>query len=100
MKVQVQKVHVQNDAFVVDAALVAGLLDLPADDVQSLMRHGQITSTCEKGLNEHEDRFRLSFFYRNRRARLSVSKQGEVLQRSVVDYGTRPRPGARRDSNV
>ncbi|MCB1441637.1 MAG: hypothetical protein KDJ72_01335 [Methyloceanibacter sp.] len=96
----VMKIQVQNDAFVVDAALVASLLDLPADDVQSLMRHGQITSTCEKGLNEHEDRFRLSFFYRNRRARLSVSKQGEVLQRSVVDYGTRPPQGARRDSNA
>lgn len=96
----VMKIQVQNDAFVVDAALVASLLDLPADDVQSLMRHGQITSTCEKGLNEHEDRFRLSFFYRNRRARLSVSKQGEVLQESVVDYGTRPPQGARRNSNA
>ena len=70
------KVDVQDNAFVVDGAFVANLLDLSTADFQTLMRHGEITSVCEEGLNEHENQFRLSFFYRNRRARLSINKLG------------------------
>ena len=80
------KVDVQDNAFVVDGAFVANLLDLSTADFQTLMRHGEITSVCEKGLNEHENQFRLSFFYRNRRARLSINKLGQVLRRSVVNF--------------
>jgi hypothetical protein len=87
-------VEVSDDAFIVDAALIGELLDLPAKDVQALMREGRITSTCERGVDEHKGEFRLTFFYRNRRARLSTDLAGRILRRSVIDFADRPVPGA------
>ncbi|MBX9822117.1 DUF6522 family protein [Afipia birgiae] len=40
--------------------------------------------------DENEGGFRLSFFYGNRRARLSVDVSGRILRRSTVDFGLRP----------
>jgi hypothetical protein len=76
----------------VDAALVAELLQLPATRVQTLMRSGEITSACERGVDEHAGEFRLSFFYGNRRARLSMDLEGRVLRKSAIDFGDRPIP--------
>jgi len=53
-------------------------------------RAGSITSACEQGVDEHAGQFRLSFFYRNRRARLSTDADGRVLRRTVIDFGARP----------
>nr|WP_091582978.1 DUF6522 family protein [Mesorhizobium qingshengii] len=39
--------------------------------MHSLLRTQEITSLCERGIGEHEGEYRLSFFYGNRRARLS-----------------------------
>jgi hypothetical protein len=91
-----QRIEFRDDAFVVDAALVGELLQLPATRVQTLMRSGRITSACERGIDEHAGEFRLSFFYGNRRARVSTDLQGRVLQKSAVDFGDRPIPGAPR----
>ena len=87
-------IEFHDDTFVVDAALIGELLHLPASHVSSLMRAGRITSACERGIDEHAGEFRLSFFYRNRRARLSMDPEGRVLRRSAVDFGDRPIPGA------
>jgi hypothetical protein len=81
--------------FVVDAALVGELLQLPAPDVPALMREGRITSVCERGADEHEGEFRLTFFYGNRRARLATDSAGHILRRSVIDFGDQPIPDAR-----
>jgi Family of unknown function (DUF6522) len=83
-------VELSDNAFVVDAALVGELLDLPAETVRVLMREGRITSACERGVDEHDGEFRLTFFHRNRRARLSTDLAGRILRRSVVDFGDRP----------
>jgi hypothetical protein len=83
-----------DDTFVVDAALVGELLRVPASRVQTLMRAGSITSACERGVDEHAGEFRLSFFYRSRRARLSTDLQGRILRKSAVDFGGRPIPNA------
>ncbi|HVV43085.1 MAG TPA: DUF6522 family protein [Nitrobacter sp.] len=93
-------VEVHHDTFVVDAALVGELLRLPASRVQDLMRSGRITSACERGIDEHAGEFRLSFFYRNRRARLSTNLEGRVLRKSAIDFGDRPIPDARRAATV
>jgi hypothetical protein len=82
------------DDFVVDAGLIEELLNIPAARVPELMREGAITSACERGVGEHDGEFRLTFFYRNRRARLRTDSTGRVLRRSVIDYGDRPMPKA------
>ena len=81
-------------AFVVDAAQLGELLDIPASRVPILMRERAITSVCERGVDDHEGEHRLSFFYRNRRARLSMDATGRIIRRSVIDFGDRPIPGA------
>jgi hypothetical protein len=89
-------IEICDEAFVVDAALVGELLRLPASRVQNLMRSGRITSACERGVDDHAGLFRLSFFYGNRRARLSTDLEGRVLRKSAIDFGDRPLPEAHR----
>ena len=81
------QVEIADGTIVVDAALVGSLLNIPADQVPELMRTQAITSLCERGVDEHEGEYRLSFFYRNRRARVSVDAAGTVLRRSAIDFG-------------
>lgn len=81
------QVEIHNADIVVDAALIADLLELAPADIPALMKTRAITSVCERGTDEDEGRYRLQFFYGNRRARLSVDSTGYILQRSVVDFG-------------
>lgn len=90
-----QKIELLDDTFVVDAALVGELLHLSPSGVQALMRSGQITSVCERGVDEHAGEFRLSFFYRNRRARVLTDLDGHILRKSAVDFGDRARDSDR-----
>ena len=69
-------------------------LDIPASRVPILMREGAITSVFERGVNENEGEFRLTFFYRNRRARLGMDPTGRIIRRSTIDFGDRPIPDA------
>lgn len=85
-------IEFSDSTFLVDAALIGELLHLPATRVPTLMREGAITSACERGTDEHEGEFRLTFFYRNRRARLSTDPAGRILRRSVIDFGDQPIP--------
>lgn len=85
-----------DDEFVIDAELLSQLLDLPASRVPELMRNREITSICERGVEDDEGKYRLTFFYRNRRARLSTDGIGRVVRRSAVNFGDRPIPGALR----
>lgn len=81
------QIEIADGTITVDAAFVGGLLKVPPDEVPALMRARAITSLCERGVNEHAGGYRLSFFYRNRRARFSVDATGKVIQRSVIDFG-------------
>lgn len=90
-----QRIEFRDDTFVVDAALIGELLHLPPSRVQTLMRSGRITSACERGVDQHAGEFRLSFFYRNRRARVCMDLDGHVLRRSAIDFGDRPIIGRR-----
>ena len=87
------RIELRDDTFVVDAALLAELLHLPASRVQVLMRSGRITSVCERGVGEHAGEFRLSFFYGNRRARVCTDLEGLILRKSAIDFGDRPLAG-------
>ena len=86
------QVEITNGDIVVDAALLGELLDVAAADVQPLLQTKAITSICEKGMEDNAGEYRLSFFYRNRRVRLNVDANGNVLRRSVIDFGEHPMP--------
>lgn len=86
------QVEISNGDFVIDARLLGRLLDLPVPELKELMRSGAVTSVCERGQEAHEGQYRLSFFYGNRRLRLTVDTAGQVLQHSTVDFGERPLP--------
>lgn len=91
-----QAIELNDNTFIVDTALVGELLHIPPTRVLALMREGRITSACERGMDEHAGEFRLSFFYRNRRARVSTDLTGRILRRSAIDFGDRPIPNTAR----
>lgn len=88
------KLDREERGFTIDALLLGELLNVPPSDVQALMRRNEITSLCERGEGEHEGNFRLTFFYKGRRARLNVDEAGTIVRRSIVDLGERPLPVA------
>jgi hypothetical protein len=88
------QVSIVDGTFVLDAALIGELLDIPAADVAALMRSRAITSVCEAGVDADQGTFRLNLFHGARRARLRVDATGRILQRSIIDLGQRPLPRA------
>lgn len=76
----------------VDAILLGELLDVAPADIPALLRARAITSLCERGTDADEGRFRLSFFYKNRRARLHLDEAGCILRRGVIDFGEKRLP--------
>jgi hypothetical protein len=89
-------IEISNNTFLVDAAVIGELPRISPTRVPALMGEGHITSACERGIDEHAGEFRLSFFYRNRRARLSTDQAGGILRKTAVDFGDRPIPGTMR----
>lgn len=81
-------IDIEDDGFVVDAGLLAQLLDVPASEVQAFMREGRITSISEKGVGEDADQFRLTFFHGKRRACIRVDTSGKVISRSIIDFAS------------
>ena len=80
----------------IDAAVIGQGLNVEPSLVQVRMREGKITVLCERGVDEDAGRYRLTFFYENRRFRLVVDEAGNTLQRSTVDFGDRPLPASMR----
>lgn len=91
-------VEIADGTFYVDSSALSGLFNIDPAEVAELMRARAITSVCERGIGIHDGEFRLSFFYGNRRARLSVDTSGKILRRSTVNFGERPIPAAMRRS--
>tara|TARA_R110000868_G_scaffold80018_34_gene227446 strand:- start:159 stop:470 length:312 start_codon:yes stop_codon:yes gene_type:complete len=76
------RVEKNQDDFVVDATLLAEAFNLQPEDVQTLMRSGQITSLCETGTDEDAGRTRLTFHYQDRAARFVVDQSGTILNQA------------------
>lgn len=87
-------VEIGDDGIVIDAKLIGPLLKVAPEDVPRLMREGVVTSLCETGMGDDAGAYRLSFFYQGRRVRLQVTNAGEILRRSIVDFGDLPLPQA------
>ena len=78
------KIDMSGDQPTIDARDLGQLLDLPPDEVQNLMRVGEIASRFETGEGEDAGKIRLTFFHRGRRVRLTCSKDGTVLSTTRV----------------
>lgn len=85
-------IEVDGDGIRVDAAIIGQGLGVEPQTVPDLMRQGAITGVCERGVDEDAGRYRLTFFCKSRRFRLIVEDNGRVVQRSSIDFGTRPLP--------
>ncbi len=81
------------NGFQIDAAALAPLLGVPAEDVQRLMREGRIASLHEEGCGEDSGRHRITFRHGSTRVRLTVNDAGDVLMRTRTTVA--PRPGMR-----
>jgi Family of unknown function (DUF6522) len=89
-------VKFEEGALSIDAAVVGRGLNVEPSLVQPQMREGKITVVCARGVYQDAGRYRLTFFYENRRFRLIVDEKGNAIQRSTVDFGDHPLPTSMR----
>jgi Family of unknown function (DUF6522) len=89
-------IEFEDGALSIDATIIGKGLGIEPSLVQVRMREGMIKSLCERGLDEDIGRYRLTFFFENRRFRLVINKEGKVIQSSTVDFGDRELPASMR----
>jgi Family of unknown function (DUF6522) len=85
-------INFANGAIEVEATVIAEAFDLPPEVLMTMVRSGQITSICERGVDTDEGRYRLTFFRGSKRLRLIVDGRGQIIRRSSIDFGDRPLP--------
>ncbi len=85
-------IEFEDGAIQVDAAIVAQGLGIEPSLVQERMREGKITSLCERGINQDNGRYRLTFFSESKRFRLIVDEIGNVVQHFSLTFTDRPLP--------
>jgi hypothetical protein len=85
-------IEIQDGVIQVDANIVGQHLGLKLFEVQKLMREGKLTSSCERGVDEDDGHYRLTFFHGGRRLRLIVDDAGRIIRRSLIDFGAKARP--------
>jgi hypothetical protein len=81
-----------NGAIEVEAPVIAEALDLSPEVLMTMVRSGQITSLCERGVDADEGYYRLTFFHRSKRLRFVMDGRGQIIRRSTIDFGNRPLP--------
>jgi hypothetical protein len=91
------EIEIQDGTIHIEASILARGLQLEPALVQAMMRRREITSLCERGVDEDAGRYRLTFFHKSRRFRLIVDATGTVMRRSIVDFGDRPLPASMRN---
>jgi hypothetical protein len=87
-------------AFTIDATLIGQGFGIDPALVTSRMREGKLTSRCERGLHQDAGRYRLTFFFDDRRFHVIVDAAGNLLERSAtVSDPARVAPaGARKEA--
>ena len=66
-----------------------GPVGMAPSAAQGNIREGECLPACERGIDEDELRYRLAFFFENRRFRLVVDEKGNSSQPSTVYFGIR-----------
>ena len=89
-----------DDGIQVDATVIAEGMGVQPQEVLERMRSGAITTRCEKGMDEDEGRYRLTFLSQSRRLQLIVDGSGKILKRGVIDFGAHPLPPKLRSSTT
>jgi len=84
----------ERGALCIDATGIGNGLGIEPSLVPARMREGKITSLCERGVDTDTGRYRLTFFFENRRFRLVVDEGGNVIQRSTLDFRDRQLPSS------
>jgi hypothetical protein len=93
-------VKLEEGTLCIDAAVIGRGLNVEPSLVQVRMREAKITVLSERGVDEDAGRYRLTFFYENRRFRLVVDEEGNAVQRSTLDFGDHPLPNSMRKSSA
>jgi hypothetical protein len=89
-------IEFQAGAIRIDSKVIGKDLNMDPSVGQNFIREGKITSRCERGIEEDEDRYRLTFFTKQRRFRLVIDSMGNVIQRSTINFSDRPFPASAR----
>ncbi len=90
-------VHLEDDAFQIDAAIVAEGLHVSESSLREEMRAGRISGFAERGTGDDAGRHRLSFLSAHRRFRVVIDdRTGEIIQRSSIAFEGSPLPGSAR----
>ena len=76
----VAKLEILNDAVHIDASIVAQGLGFEPSFVPTMMSEGEITSLCERGVDEDAGRNRLTFFHESRRFLIIVDETAARLK--------------------
>ncbi|MFN3685294.1 DUF6522 family protein [Salinarimonas sp.] len=90
------RVERDSDGFHVDAKTIGEGFGIEPAEVVRHLREGTITSLVERGENEDEGLWRLTFFHASARYRLIVDETGAILKRSRIAYDGVPLPAALR----
>lgn len=91
-------IEFQAGAIQIDSRVIGEDLNMDPSVVQELIREGKITSRCERGIEEDEGRYRLTFFSTQRRFRIVIDSTGTVIQRSTINFSDRTLPASARKS--
>ena len=73
------KAEIADGGFEVDASTIGNGLGLDPSAIPELLKAGEITSTCERGEGADTGRYRLTFFHRDQRFRITVDAAGAIL---------------------
>jgi hypothetical protein len=63
----------------IDAALVAPHLGISPRRFMVELRRGYVYQTTERGIGEHNGRYRITFLYRTRKCRIIVGPNGNTV---------------------
>lgn len=63
----------------IDGEKIASALELTADEFRQLIDDQKIAQLCERGTGVDEGLYRATFYYRQKRVRLVVNREGRTI---------------------
>lgn len=66
----------------IEASVIGAGLGIEPSQVQAQLREGKITTLCERGIGEHQGRYRATFYCGKRRLRILMDESGNIIDES------------------